>query len=66
MKLTNLVYLSRGKRSNVYTTIYKKKKVAVKYSHRAEIEAYWLKKLSKLNFVPKLISSDNKKIIYES
>ncbi|MBS3157535.1 hypothetical protein J4442_05195 [Candidatus Woesearchaeota archaeon] len=65
MKLTNLVYLSRGKRSNVYTTIYKKKKVAVKYSHRAEIEAYWLKKLSKLNFIPKLISSDNKRIIYE-
>ena len=65
MKLTNLRYLAKGKRSQVYSAYYKKEKVAVKYSHRAEIEAYWLKKLSKLKFVPKLLYSDKEKIIYE-
>lgn len=65
MKLTNLMHFSKGKRSKVYTAFYKNKKVVVKYTHRAEIESYWLKKLSKLKFVPKLISSDKEKIICE-
>ena len=63
--LKNLKYFSKGKRSKVYTALYNNKKVIVKYSHRAEIEASWLKKLKKLNFVPKLISVDKEKIIYK-
>lgn len=65
MRLTNLKYFSKGKRSKVYTNIYKNKKVIVKYSYRAKIEANWLKKLSKLDFVPKLLFSDKEKIVYE-
>lgn len=65
MKLTNLEYFSKGKRSKVYTAKYKNKKVIVKYTYRAEIESYWLEKLSKLKFIPKLISSDKEKIICE-
>lgn len=64
MQFKNQVYFSKGKRSRVYTALYRNKRVIVKYSHRASIEAKWLKKLSNLNFVPKLLYSDKEKIIY--
>ncbi len=65
MQLINLKYFSKGKRSKVYTAFYKNKKVIVKYSNRALIEASWLKFLKKLDFTPKLIFADKNMLIYE-
>ncbi|MAG52486.1 MAG: hypothetical protein CMH62_00815 [Nanoarchaeota archaeon] len=65
MQLKSLKYFSKGKRSKVYTALYKNKKVIVKYSNRSLIEAKWLKKLKKLKFIPKLISSDKNTLVME-
>ena len=65
MELTNLKYFSKGKRSKVYTASYKNKKVILKFSNRSLIEAKWLKKLKKLNFVPKVIFADSSTIVME-
>ena len=64
MELKNLKYFSKGKRSKVYTALYKNKKVIVKYTKRVEIEVKWLKFLKKLKFVPQLIDYDKEKLIY--
>ena len=64
MKLKKLKYFSKGKRSKVYTAYYNNKKVIVKYSKRAPIEACWLIYLSSLDFVPKLIDADKEKLVY--
>ena len=61
MELKSLKYFSKGKRSKVYTATYRNKKIIVKYSSRAPIEAKWLKKLK---FIPKLIESDKNSLTY--
>ncbi len=64
MKISNLEFLAKGKRSNVYLGKLNRKKVAVKVSKRAGIEARWLKILNKKGIGPKLIKAERERIIY--
>lgn len=68
----NLKFLDKGKRSLVYTGLYKNKKVAVKIKNpksKAENkiakEAYYLKILNKYDIGPKIIKSNNDCLVYE-
>ena len=65
MKIENLKFFAKGKRSKVYFGFLKKKKVAVKISYRAGIESRWLRLLNKKNIGPRLIKSGKDKLIYE-
>ena len=65
-------YLSKGKRSLVYTGFYKKQKVTIKKKNpkseaisRMENEASFLKKLNKYNIGPKLIDSGKDYLVYK-
>ncbi len=60
-----LEYLAKGKRSRVYVGIYRGKKVVVKKSKRAKIEAKWLKILNKYKIGPKFVSVGRDELIYE-
>ena len=70
--ITNLRYLTQGKRGIVFTGFYKKKKVTVKLTHprsrsknRIEIETQWLRRLSKQGLGPKLLMSGQDYLVYE-
>lgn len=70
--IKNIKYLAKGKRSKVYTGIYKNQKVSIKIKHpdskardRIKNEAKFLKILNKYNIGPKLISSGKEYIIYK-
>ena len=60
-----LEYLAKGKRSRVYTGVLKGRKIIVKKSKRAKIEAKWLKILNKYKIGPKFISVGRDELIYE-
>jgi len=60
-----LEYLAKGKRSKVYTGIYKGKKVIVKKSKRAIIESKWLNLLNKYKIGPKFVSVSKDRLVYE-
>ena len=64
MQIRNLKFLAKGKRSEVFVGVFKKKKVAVKVSSRAEIEGNWLKLLNKKNIGPKLIAIKKNMLVY--
>ncbi len=61
----DLKYLAKGKRSEVYIGNYKNKKIIVKKSKRAKIEAKWLKLLNKYQIGPKFIFLGKNYLIYE-
>ena len=65
MRIENLIFLAKGKRSEVYTGKLNGKKVAVKISKRAKIESKWLRLLNKHKIGPKLIKTEKNKMIYE-
>ena len=65
LKLKNLNYLTRGKRSFIYTCLYKNKNSIVKINSKNHKEILILKKLEKYNFVPKLYFSNSNLIIME-
>ncbi len=67
----NWIYFSKGKRSTVYITNLKNKKIAIKvYKQSRDLENLALKEaknlifLNKKNIGPKLIYYDDKKIVY--
>lgn len=69
--IKNMQYLAQGKRSIVYTGVYKNQKVAIKTKNpkseaigRLENEAKYLKLLNKHNIGPKLLESGKDYIIY--
>ncbi len=71
-EIKNKEYLAKGKRSIVYTGYYKNKKVAIKTKNpkskavgKLENEAQFLKILNKHNIGPKLMSHNNRHLIYE-
>ena len=68
----NIEYLAKGKRSVVYTGIYKKQKVSIKKKHpdseaidRLKNEAKFLRKLNKYKVGPELITAGKDYIIYK-
>jgi len=63
--IKNLEYFAKGKRSEVYIGNYRKKKIVVKKSKRAKIEAKWLKLLNKYQIGPKFIFLGKNYLIYE-
>lgn len=70
--IKELKYLAKGKRSIVYTGVYKKQKVSIKKKHpdskaieRLKNEAKFLKKLNKYKIGPKLLLSGKDYIIYK-
>lgn len=65
MRIENLEFLAKGKRSKVYAGFLKKKKVAVKISNRAKIEGNWLRLLNKKGIGSRLIKVEKDKLIYE-
>lgn len=65
MRIENLEFLAKGKRSSVYAGFLKKNKVAVKISNRARIEGKWLRLLNREGIGPKLIKIEKDKLIYE-
>ncbi len=71
-KIKTIEYFSKGKRSIVYTGIYKNKKVAIKIEkpetkakNRIKNEALFLKKINKYNIGPRILFSGEKYIVYE-
>ena len=60
----NIEFLAKGKRSKVYTGMIKGKKVAIKVSTRAGIEAGWLKILNKKRIGPEIITPTEDILIY--
>ena len=71
--IKELKYLAKGKRSIVYTGVYKKQKVSIKKKHpdskaieRLKNEAKFLKKLNKYKIGPKLLLSGKDYIIYKN
>ncbi len=71
-RLTDMMYMAKGKRGHVYSAIYDKKKVAVKIKNpkstaiaRIEIESQALEKAGKLKIGPKLYKKDKDFIIME-
>ena len=60
-----LEYFAKGKRSSVYIGNYRKKKIIVKKSKRAKIEAKWIKLLNKHKIGPKFIFLGKNYLIYE-
>ena len=65
MDINDKKYFAKGKRGKVYTGFIGKKKVAIKYSFRAEAEGKWLGLLNKYKIGPKLIKIEKDCIIYE-
>jgi len=65
MNIAGLEFFASGKRSKVYTGRFKGRKVAVKISNRAEIEADWLRLLNKKRIGPKLINVKKNMLVYE-
>ena len=72
IKLSNIKKFSQGRRSVIYTAIYKSKKVAIKVQKenieakdRILNEAKYLKILNKHKIGPKLIASKNNTLVYE-
>ncbi len=72
IKVKNIKYLDKGKRSLVYTGIYRNKKVIIKVKNpsstaieRIKNEAKYLKKLNKYKIGPKYITSKKNFLIYE-
>ena len=71
-KLKSVQYFSKGKRSLVYTAIYKNKKVAVKIKHpkstakgRIQHEAKILKRINKDKIGPNILEASKNYILYE-
>lgn len=71
-KLNNIKYFSKGKRSLVYTAIYKNKKVAIKIKHpkstakgRILHESKILKRTNKYKIGPRIIKASKDYILYE-
>jgi predicted Ser/Thr protein kinase len=58
-------YFAKGKRSVVYLGEYKGKKVAIKVSQRAKIEAKWLKKLNRFGIGPRLLFCNKDYLVSE-
>jgi len=65
-------FLAKGKRGEVYTELYKGKRVAIKREragstaiNRLENEAYWLKKLNKKKIGPKFIKLEKGSLFME-
>ncbi len=72
LKLKNFQYFSKGKRSLVYTAIYKDKKVIIKIKHpkstakgRIQNEAKILKRINKYKIGPKVLEAHKDYILYE-
>ncbi|MFH1376399.1 MAG: hypothetical protein ABIH25_02075 [Candidatus Woesearchaeota archaeon] len=72
IKVKNIEFFDKGKRSLIYTGTYKNSKVAIKVKNptskainRIENESKYLKILNKYKIGPKLIKSNKKCIIYE-
>tara|TARA_Y100000034_G_C6777961_1_gene347496 strand:- start:31 stop:639 length:609 start_codon:yes stop_codon:yes gene_type:complete len=72
IKINNLKFFDKGKRSLIYIGTYKRKKVGIKIknpssraSSRIKNEAKFLKKLNKHDIGPRLILAKKKYIIYE-
>jgi predicted Ser/Thr protein kinase len=72
LKIEKIKFFAKGKRSLIYTGLYKNKKVAIKIKNpkskaqnRIRNEAKYLKILNKYNIGPKLIKSDKDYLIYE-
>lgn len=70
--ISDVKYLTKGKRGIIYTGIYKDKKVAIKCKlpeskaiGRIENEANWISKLNKHNIGPRLLYSCYDYFIYE-
>lgn len=70
--LKNIEYLAEGKRSDVYTALYKNKNVALKVEKEGigakniiKNEARFLRILNKYNIGPKLVLAKNNFIVYE-
>jgi len=63
--IKDLKYLAKGKRSEVYIGDYRKKKIIIKKSKRAKIEAKWLKILNKYQIGPKFIFLGKNYLVYE-
>lgn len=70
--VSDIAYLTKGKRGVIYTGIYKRKKVAIKCKlpeskaiGRIENEAKWIARLNKHNIGPRLIYSCYDYFIYE-
>lgn len=69
--LSKIQYFTHGRRGDIFTGIYKNKKVALKLKRkesqakgRIQNEAQWLKILNKYNIGPKYIYSNNYFLIY--
>lgn len=65
MEIKDLEFLAKGKRSKVYVGFLGEKKIAVKVSPRAKIEAMWLRLLNKYKIGPKLIKVKDDLLVYE-
>ena len=65
MDVRDLEYLAKGKRGRVFVGNLKGKKICVKVSSRAKIEAKWLKILNKHKIGPKLIKVKDDMMVYE-
>lgn len=65
MDIEDLEYLAKGKRGRVFVGKLKNKKICVKVSSRAKIEAKWLKILNKYKIGPKLIKVKDDLMVYE-
>lgn len=68
---SDIKYLTKGKRSEIYTAYYKRKKVSIKIQRKdipvnsIKNEAYWLKRLNKIGIGPKLLLFGESLIVYE-
>lgn len=64
-KVKNIKFLAKGKRSKVYSGVLNNKKVALKFTSRADKEASWLKLLNKKGIGPRYIFHNKDALVYE-
>ena len=64
-KVKNIKFLAKGKRSKVYSGVLNNKKVALKFTSRADKEASWLKLLNKKGIGLRYIFHNKDALVYE-